>query len=65
VIGIEFDHAVRGLARFAALFRRFNSMADRIADQVRQRLGDGVEDAFVEIGILSADSQLDIATTLP
>ena len=39
-------------------------MTDRIADQMCERLGDCVEDPFVEVGVLSADRQFHLAPTL-
>ncbi len=65
VIGVQADCSLRGLARFAALFGRFDAVADGIAHQVRQRLGDGVENALVEIGFLSADGEFHLAPALP
>ena len=40
-------------------------MADGVANQVSQGLGDGVENAFVEIGVLPAEHEFDLAAALP
>ena len=40
-------------------------MADGIADQVSEGLGNGIENPFIEIGILSGDVDLDVAAALP
>jgi hypothetical protein len=36
-----------------AALRRFNAVTDRVAHQMRQRFGDRIENAFVEIGFLA------------
>ena len=58
VIGVQPDDALRRLAQFAALFGRLNAVAHRVAHQMGERLGDGVENSFVEIGVLPADDQV-------
>ncbi len=56
---------MRSLAQLAALFGRLDAVADGVADQMRQRLGDGVENSFVEIGVLPADVEFHFAPALP
>ena len=65
MIGVQTDLAPRRLALAAALLGRFNAVTDRVSHQVRQGLGDGVEDALVEIGVLSAQFQIYFAAALP
>ena len=59
VVGREADGSMRRLAGAGAL-PRFRCHDDRIANQMRQRLGDGVEKALVQIGVLPADHQFDV-----
>src|SRR5271165_1636916 len=65
MIGVETDHALRRLTRLTAFFGRFNAVADGVADQVRERLGDRVENSFVEIGLLPAERQFHVPPALP
>ena len=65
VIRIQPDDTLRRLAQLAALFGRLDAVTHRVAHQMRERLGDGVENSFVEIGVLPADVELDVAAALP
>src|SRR5262249_39506737 len=46
------------------LFRTLDAVADGIADEVGQRLGDGIEQALVKIGILAAHDEFHILAAL-
>src|SRR2546423_216633 len=64
VVGIQPNCSLRALAELAAFFRRLNAVADGVADQMGQRLGNGVQDSLIQIGIMSADRQLYFAVAL-
>ena len=64
VIGVKANGALRGLAGFLAVCGAFDAVSDSVAHEVRQRFGDGVENAFVEIGIFSADDEIDLTIAL-
>ena len=49
---------MRPLARANALLGGLDAMANRISHQVGQRLGDRIQNAFVEIGLPTLDDQL-------
>src|SRR4029077_7923736 len=53
VIGIQPDLPSRWLALTPALLSRFDSVSYRVPIQMRQWFGDGVENAFIEVGLLS------------
>ena len=65
VIRVQPDCSLRRLSRLCAAPRRLDAMADGVAHQVRERLGNGIQNAFVEIGFLPADDQFDFASALP
>src|SRR5262249_10144519 len=64
MISVEIDGAARGLALRNALVRRLDAVIDGIADHVHERLGEGVEDAFVEIGVLAGQFESDVLAAL-
>ena len=65
VIGIQLDLSPRRLAQAPAFLGRFNAVADRVPHQMRQGFGDGVENAFVEVGLLTGEFQIHFAAALP
>src|SRR5216117_3913881 len=64
MIGTEAQRALSGLTAASALLGTLNSMADSIAHQVGQRLGDCIQQALVKIGILTADGEFHFLPTL-
>src|SRR5437763_11745674 len=64
MIGTEAQRALSGLTAASALLGTLNSMADSIANQVGQRLGDCIQQALVKIGILTADGEFHFLPTL-
>ena len=53
MIGVEIDRAARGFAGGDTLLGAFDAMIDGVAHDVHQRLGERIEDTFVEIGVLA------------
>ena len=64
VIGVQFHGSTGWLSRGLALLGRLDAMVNGIAYQVRQRLSQSIQDAFVEIRIFSDDFQLHIASAM-
>src|SRR2546425_730921 len=64
MIGTEAQRALSGLTAASAFLGTLNSMADSIANQVGQRLGDCIQQALVKIGILTADGEFHFLPTL-
>ena len=64
VVGSETDGSDGRLAAARARFGGFNAMADSVPDQVRDRLGNRVQQALVEIGVLTADHEFDFFAAL-
>ena len=60
VIGVQADRAARGFSGRLALRGRFDAVVGGVADQVRQRIGERVENALVEVGVLSGDFERDV-----
>ena len=55
------DHlAAAGLARRFALFRRLDTVVDRVAHQVDQRVGQGLDKVLVEVGFFADQFQVDL-----
>ena len=50
--GVQREPAFRGLATRDPLGGRFDAVVDGVADQMGQRVADGLDDAFVEFGVL-------------
>ncbi len=65
VIGIQPDLSSRRLALAPALLGRFDAVADRVPHHMRQGLGDGVENALIEVGFLPTEFQIHFAAALP
>jgi len=51
--------AVTGLARGFAFFRGFHAVVDGVAHQVDQRVGQGLDKVFVEVGFFTHQFQVD------
>ena len=64
VISAQPQGSLRPLAGAHALRGRLDAMADRIAHQVGQRLGDRIQNALVEIGLPAPDDQLHFFSAL-
>ena len=64
MVGIETQRALRALAGARAFFRSFNAVADGVAENVHERLSDGVEDALVEIGVSALNYEFDFLAAL-
>ena len=60
VIGVERYRAARGFSGSGAFGGGFDAVVGGIADQMRERLGERVQNAFVEIGVLPGNFQGDI-----
>ncbi|MNV13292.1 hypothetical protein D3C71_1039260 [compost metagenome] len=55
------DHlAATGLARGFAFFRRLDTVVDRVAHQVDQRVGQGLDEVLVEVGFFADQFQVDL-----
>ena len=65
MMSIQAYRPVRRFAGHAALFGRFDAVADGIAHHVGERLGDSIENSFIEVGVLSAEIQIHFASALP
>jgi len=52
--------AVTGLARSFTFFRGFDAMVDGVAHQVDQRVGQGLDKVFVEVGFFTHQFQVDL-----
>src|SRR5204863_497216 len=65
VISIQANSSTFGLTQTGALCRIFNAVTNGIAHQMRRRLGHGVHQAFIKIGILHDDDQIDLFAALP
>ncbi len=63
--GMQPDLPSRRLAQAPPLLGRFNAVTDRVPHQMSQRLGDGVENAFIQIGFLSAEFKIHFPLALP
>jgi len=60
MIGIEKNGAASGLSGVEALAGRLDAVIDGVADKVRERFREGIEDAFVEIGVLAGHFEGDV-----
>src|SRR5438270_5742874 len=64
VVGIEPDGSPGWLSRTSPLCCVFNAMSDAVAYQMGQWFGDGVQQALIQIGILTAHDQVNLFATL-
>ncbi len=60
VIGRQANAPLLGLARFAALRRRFQAVIGRIAHHMRERILDQVEHLAIELGVGAVHFQVDL-----
>ena len=60
MIGVEGDGAASGLSSGEALIGRLDAMVDGVADEVRERFAESVENALVEIGVFAGNFQRDV-----
>ena len=63
--GAQAQHADPRLAGRLPLGGRFQPMVQRVADQVRQRVGEGIEHAAVQLQLATADFQAHLPVQLP
>src|SRR5471030_1449344 len=59
LLGRQNHLAIAGLARGFAFFRRFDAVVDGVAHQVDQRVGQGLDQVFVEVGFFTHQFQVD------
>src|SRR5260370_27976208 len=59
VVGLEAHRSLSRLAGADTLGRRLNAMIHTVADEMGQRFGEHIEDALIEIGVLSGANQGD------
>ncbi len=64
VIRVEINRAARGFAGGDAVFGAFDAVIDGVAHDVHQRLGERVENALVEIGVLAGEVESDVFAAL-
>ena len=62
--GIEINGAARGLAGSEALIGRLDAVIDGVAHEVHERFGERIQNALVEIGVLSGDLQSHVFAAL-
>ena len=60
MVGVQADRAARGFFGGDALFGRLDAVVHGVADEVRQRLAERIQDALVEIGGLPGQLQSNI-----
>ena len=60
LFGVELDRRSSRLARAPALVRGLDTVADRVAQEMDERLGEALEDDAVELGALPAHDELDL-----
>src|SRR5258708_9493224 len=65
VISAQAQYALRPLARANALFGGLDAVANRVSDQMGERLGNRIQDGFVEIGLPTPNNQLNFFPALP
>ncbi len=62
VISLKRKRAIFRFAERNAFSRRLNAVVDGIAQDMGERLSHRVEDAFIEVGVFSADFKTDLAS---
>ena len=65
MVGFQTDRALRRLADPLAFWRILDSVAHCVANQMCDGLGDRIQDALVEIRLLSADNQFHLLPAVP
>ncbi len=64
MIGVEIDGAAGGLAGGQAFVGWLNAMIDGITHEMHERLGESIQDALIEIGVLAGDFESDVFAAL-
>src|SRR6516165_5854818 len=64
MIGVQIDGTARGLSSSEALFGSAHPVIHGVSNQVHQRLGEGIQNAFVEVGVLSGNFQRNVFPSL-
>src|SRR6266849_1322283 len=64
VISVEINGAACGLAGSEAFVGRLDTMVNRIADEMHERFGKSVQNAFIKVGVLTRKFQGHILATL-
>src|SRR5580704_12788570 len=64
MIGVEIDRAARGLSRGEPFISRLDAVVDGVAHEMHQRLSERIENAFVEISVLTGDVEGHILAAL-
>ena len=64
VISIQPNGSARWFSQTGTLCRVFNAVTDRVAHEMSERLGDGVQQAFIKIGVLTAYDQVNLLAAL-
>ncbi len=60
VVGVQVNGAARRLTSAHTLLGRLDAVIGGVADQVSERLGEGVEYGFIEVGVFAGDFQGDV-----
>ncbi len=64
VVGLETDGSMSWLAATSTFVGAFNTVSDRVSNQMRHRFGDGVEQALVQGGVLAIQYEFDLLAAL-
>src|SRR5712664_1869742 len=64
MIGVEIDGAANGLTGSQSFVGRLNAMIHGIAHDMHERLGQSIEDAFVEVRVLTGNFQSHVFAAL-
>ena len=65
VEGVQTDRAQLGLVAGEAFIRRFQSMIGGISHEVRERIADGLDDGFIQLGFLAGEDELNLLPRFP
>ncbi len=64
VAGGDLERAGRRLARRGAVVGRLEAVVERVADEVDERVAEGLDDGAVELGVLADELELDVLAEL-
>src|SRR5580698_1985798 len=64
MVGLEADGSMSRFAGASTFLRAFDAVSNRIANQMRHWLGDGIQKAFVQGSVLSIQNQVDLFVAL-
>src|ERR1700722_11863223 len=64
MVCVEINRAACGFAGGDAIFGAFDAVIDGVAHDVHQRLGERIENALVEIGVLAGEVESDVFAAL-